>query len=323
MKVSAGLTALAVLGSAMSLAVAQDLDADKSPQQLFTLNCVACHQSPRGLAKRAGPGLASFLREHYTSGPPTAAALAGYLNSIGGAASDARETTRPKTSEPPLATPTRIRPGEDRKRKDEKATAKHEDERNERQQRRAEREAERAARMRVQERTTGVPVGLTRSYGGPRRRYGEPAIVETDPPAVEVTTAPIPTPPLLLAIHAAAPRSPKPSAAVAPTRVSVPPTPAVPAEPRGPAATLTVIPPAPRPAMAPGPAVNPQTPAASVPTVKAETSGSAPPTPQQPAKAETNDKLPAYPPPLDLELKAPADAAQKPAAQSGFSSPVP
>jgi hypothetical protein len=353
MNVSAGLTVLTVLGSATGLAVAQDLDANKSPQQLFTLNCVACHQSPRGLAKRAGPGLASFLRQHYTSGPPTAAALAGYLNSVGGAASDAHETARPKTAEPAPATPTRIRPGEERKKADEKAAAKREDERNERLRRRAEREADRAARLRLQERTTGIPIGLTRAHSGLRRPYGEPAVVDTDPPAVGVTMAPIPTPPALIAAHAAAPRSPNPAAVAAPSqavappaRVSTPPSQVSSPAPvsKGPAATLTAVPPPTtpaEPAVAPippataalpsatapasEPAAKPQAPAASAPTAKAEAPAATPAAgePHEPAKGAAIDTLPAYPPPLDLELKAPANATRKPAAQSGFSSPVP
>jgi hypothetical protein len=72
------------LGAALALvtgaAQAENLDAGKSAAALFTANCAACHSSPRGLAKdRGSGGLASYLQEHYTSSPQTAAALAAYL----------------------------------------------------------------------------------------------------------------------------------------------------------------------------------------------------------------------------------------------------
>jgi hypothetical protein len=73
-----GLGALVVLAS--GAAQAENLDAGKSPSALFASSCAACHSSPRGLAKgRGNSGLVSFLQEHYTSGPQTAAALAAYL----------------------------------------------------------------------------------------------------------------------------------------------------------------------------------------------------------------------------------------------------
>jgi hypothetical protein len=73
-----GLGALVALAS--GAAQAENLDAGKSPSALFASSCAACHSSPRGLAKgRGSSALASFLQEHYTSGPQTAAALAAYL----------------------------------------------------------------------------------------------------------------------------------------------------------------------------------------------------------------------------------------------------
>src|SRR5262249_54099506 len=59
---------------------AQDLDAGKTGPQLFAQDCVSCHRSPQGLAKRlSGSSLVSFLREHYTSSAASANAVAGYL----------------------------------------------------------------------------------------------------------------------------------------------------------------------------------------------------------------------------------------------------
>jgi len=72
------------LGAAFALASgaaqAENLDAGKSAPALFAATCATCHSSPRGLAKdRGSGGLASYLQEHYTSSPQSAAALAAYL----------------------------------------------------------------------------------------------------------------------------------------------------------------------------------------------------------------------------------------------------
>jgi len=60
-------------------AQAQNLDAGKSPAQIFSDTCNSCHRSPREL-KPTSPG---FLREHYTTSAREAAAIAAYLTSIG------------------------------------------------------------------------------------------------------------------------------------------------------------------------------------------------------------------------------------------------
>jgi hypothetical protein len=57
---------------------AENLDAGKSAPALFASTCQTCHASPRGLAKNVS-GLTSFLQEHYTASPQSAAALAAYL----------------------------------------------------------------------------------------------------------------------------------------------------------------------------------------------------------------------------------------------------
>jgi len=65
-------------------AAAQNLEAGKSPSQIFAGTCAACHKSPRGLLKTVSPGsLAGFLREHYTTSSDMASLLAGYLASNG------------------------------------------------------------------------------------------------------------------------------------------------------------------------------------------------------------------------------------------------
>jgi hypothetical protein len=77
---------LLLIGSfAPKPALAQEnLDAGKTPSQLFAGTCNACHKSPRGLLKTVPPSsLPSFLRQHYTTSPNMAGALASYLISNG------------------------------------------------------------------------------------------------------------------------------------------------------------------------------------------------------------------------------------------------
>src|ERR1700709_94843 len=67
----------------------QNLEAGKSPSQIFAGTCNACHKSPRGLLKTVAPGsLSGFLRQHYTTSSEMASLLSGYLISNG--ASDTR-----------------------------------------------------------------------------------------------------------------------------------------------------------------------------------------------------------------------------------------
>jgi hypothetical protein len=65
---------------------AQNLDAGKSPSQIFSSTCSACHKSPRGLLKTTpASSLPGFLRQHYTTGSDMASMLASYLISNGAA----------------------------------------------------------------------------------------------------------------------------------------------------------------------------------------------------------------------------------------------
>jgi len=69
-----------------ALAQAQNLEAGKSPSQIFAGTCNACHKSPRGLLKTVPAGsLQGFLRQHYTTSPEMASLLAGFLVSNGAA----------------------------------------------------------------------------------------------------------------------------------------------------------------------------------------------------------------------------------------------
>ena len=63
---------------------AQNLEAGKSPSQIFAGACAACHKSPRGLLKSVPAGsLPSFLRQHYTTSSDMAGVLSSYLISNG------------------------------------------------------------------------------------------------------------------------------------------------------------------------------------------------------------------------------------------------
>jgi hypothetical protein len=77
------------LAAERALAQAQNLEAGKSPSQIFAGTCNVCHKSPRGLLKTVAPGsLPGFLRQHYTTSSDMAGVLASYLISNG--ANDAR-----------------------------------------------------------------------------------------------------------------------------------------------------------------------------------------------------------------------------------------
>ena len=65
---------------------AQNLEAGKSPSQIFAGTCTACHKSPRGLLKTVPAGsLPGFLRQHYTTSSEMASLLSGFLVSNGAA----------------------------------------------------------------------------------------------------------------------------------------------------------------------------------------------------------------------------------------------
>jgi hypothetical protein len=75
-------------------AQAQNLEAGKSPSQIFAGTCAACHKSPRGLLKSVSSGsLPGFLRQHYTTSGDMASLLAGFLVSNG--AADTRHVETP------------------------------------------------------------------------------------------------------------------------------------------------------------------------------------------------------------------------------------
>jgi hypothetical protein len=83
-------TVMLLIGGFSAIPVrAENLEAGKSPSQIFTGTCLACHKGMRGLIKTVSPGsLPGFLRQHYTTSAEMAGQLSAYLLSNG--ASDAR-----------------------------------------------------------------------------------------------------------------------------------------------------------------------------------------------------------------------------------------
>jgi hypothetical protein len=70
---------MAVLATAAPALAQSNLDAGKTPAQIFANTCNACHRSPREIKRTT----AAFMREHYTTGAQEAAAMATYLASTG------------------------------------------------------------------------------------------------------------------------------------------------------------------------------------------------------------------------------------------------
>src|SRR3954452_15499728 len=85
-------------------AQAQNLEAGKSPSQIFAGTCTACHKSPRGLLKTVPAGsLPGFLRQHYTTSSDMASLLGAFLISNG--ATDTRFVGTRPTQQPKDAKP--------------------------------------------------------------------------------------------------------------------------------------------------------------------------------------------------------------------------
>src|SRR5215510_8795446 len=88
-------TVLLLIGWFVPALAQENLDAGKTPSQLFAGTCNACHKSPRGLLKTVSPSsLPGFLRQHYTTSSNMAGALSAYLVSNG--ATDTRYGEAPK-----------------------------------------------------------------------------------------------------------------------------------------------------------------------------------------------------------------------------------
>jgi len=72
------LTAVAATISAAPAAAQGNIDAGRTPAQLFADTCAACHRSARDIRRPT----VGFLRQHYTAGSDEAAAMANYLSGI-------------------------------------------------------------------------------------------------------------------------------------------------------------------------------------------------------------------------------------------------
>ena len=89
----AGVLAVFIAGSALPQG---NIDAGKSPAQMFADTCSNCHRRPSELKRGAS---ASFLRQHYTPGSQEAAAMASYLAGVPADPRAGRE--RDKAKAPP------------------------------------------------------------------------------------------------------------------------------------------------------------------------------------------------------------------------------
>src|SRR3954464_9312734 len=78
-------------------AQATNLEAGKSPSQIFAGTCTACHKSPRGLLKTVpASSLPGYLRQHYTTSSDMASVLASFLVSNGAADTRYQAKDQPK-----------------------------------------------------------------------------------------------------------------------------------------------------------------------------------------------------------------------------------
>jgi hypothetical protein len=70
--------------TAVAVHAVENLEAGKSPSQIFAGTCNACHRSPRGLLKTVpASSLQGFLRQHYTTSSDMASVLSSFLISNG------------------------------------------------------------------------------------------------------------------------------------------------------------------------------------------------------------------------------------------------
>jgi hypothetical protein len=96
---------------AISAGAQESLERGKSAAQLYAANCAGCHKSPQSVTKAAGIS-ESFLQEHYSPSPQSAAILAAYLKGLARQSSgsvrarDEAQNQRPPRPAPPHRTDT-------------------------------------------------------------------------------------------------------------------------------------------------------------------------------------------------------------------------
>jgi hypothetical protein len=84
--------------TAGALLAVENLEAGKTPSQIFSGTCNACHKSPRGLLKTVpASSLPGFLRQHYTTSSDMASVLSSYLVSNGATDTRFQSKDQPKT----------------------------------------------------------------------------------------------------------------------------------------------------------------------------------------------------------------------------------
>ena len=98
--IAAVMTGVALATGTIAGAVAQaNLDAGKTPAQMFAQGCSACHRTPQELA----PAGRDFLIQHYTTGPRQADAMAAYLQAVRSEPARAAKPRRIPTAEADIA----------------------------------------------------------------------------------------------------------------------------------------------------------------------------------------------------------------------------
>jgi mono/diheme cytochrome c family protein len=96
---------------ASSAGAQESLEQGKTAAQLYAANCASCHKSPQSVTKATGTfGLESYLREHYTPSPQSAAIIAAYLEGLEKQSSgsvrarSAKQSSQAKAPKPPNET---------------------------------------------------------------------------------------------------------------------------------------------------------------------------------------------------------------------------
>jgi hypothetical protein len=92
------LAACILLGAGSPVSAQGNLDAGKSPAQIFSSTCANCHRSPSQVRRAS----ASFLRSHYMTGAEEASAMARYLAGVPG---EPRGQQKKKDAGKPRETP--------------------------------------------------------------------------------------------------------------------------------------------------------------------------------------------------------------------------
>src|SRR5438034_8047016 len=86
--------------TAVAVRAVENLEAGKTPSQIFAGTCNACHKSPRGLLKTVpASSLPGYLRQHYTTSSDMASVLASFLVSNGATDTRYQAKDQPKTDQ--------------------------------------------------------------------------------------------------------------------------------------------------------------------------------------------------------------------------------